>query len=166
MEPITSYGLELQKTLLAFSTLADDHPLRRADGAVCMGGVHYLWDLFISRPIAARCGSSLSVGTAGSAASTAHKRKVTNYTTAYDFTAGTLVPLSFETGGYADPDTIALLKRYVKYACLKGLHFNLSGRARREPNMLVACTSFVPPSPSPLRALLPTCSFTGRTRSW
>ena len=49
-----------------------------------------------------------------------HKRKVTKYTNAYDFTVGTLVPISFETGGYAHPDTIAFFKRYIKYGMSAG----------------------------------------------
>ena len=85
MEPVcTAYGFNFKSTFLDLSTPAADHPIRRADGAVCLGGIHYLWDLVISHPSAARCGTSPSVGTAGSAASAAHKRKITKYTTAYD----------------------------------------------------------------------------------
>ena len=75
----------------------------------------------ISHPIAARCSTSLFVGTAESAAFAAHKRKITDYTTAYyDFPYGTLVPISFETGGYALPDTMAFFKRYIKYGMSDG----------------------------------------------
>ena len=31
-----------------------------------------------------------------------------------------LVPLSFETGGYAHPDTMAFFKRYIKYGMSDG----------------------------------------------
>ena len=120
-EPVcTAYGFEFKSTFLSPSTLAADHPIRRADGTVCLGGIHYLWDLVISHPSAARCGTSPSVGTAGSAASAAHKRKITKYTTAYDFPCGTLVPISFETGGYAHPDTMDFFKRYIKYGMSDG----------------------------------------------
>ena len=121
MEPVcTAYGFNFKPTFLALSTPATDHLIRRADGAVCLGGIYYLWDLVISHPIAARCGTSLSVGSAGSTASAAHKRKITTYTTAYDFPYGTLVPISFETGGYAHPDTMAFFKRYIKYGMSDG----------------------------------------------
>ena len=104
MEPVCiAFGFDFKPSFLALSTPAADHPIRRADGAVCLGGIHYLWELVISHPSAARCGTSPSVGTAGSAASAAHKRKITKYTTAYDFPYGTLVPILFETGGYAHP---------------------------------------------------------------
>ena len=49
-----------------------------------------------------------------------HNRKVTKYTNAYDFTDGKLVPISLETGGYAHPDTIAFLKRFIKYGMSDG----------------------------------------------
>ena len=61
-----------------------------------------------------------SSSTACPTASAAHKRKVTKYTTAYDFTVGTLVPISFETGGYAHPDTIAFFTRFIKYGMSDG----------------------------------------------
>ena len=40
-----SNGFNFKPTFPALSTLAADHLIRRADGAVCLGGIHYLWDL-------------------------------------------------------------------------------------------------------------------------
>ena len=94
-----------------------------------------------------------------------YKRKITKYTTAYDFPFGTLVPISFETGGYAHLDTMAFFKRYIKYGMSDGTATEPVWTSSREPSMRDAYTSFVPPSPSPSRALLPIRSFTGRTRS-
>ena len=42
------------------------------------------------------------------------------YSNAYDFTFGTQVLISFETGGYAHPDTIAFFKRFIKYGISDG----------------------------------------------
>ena len=66
------------------------------------------------------------------AASAVHKQKITKYTTAYDFTVVTLAPISFETGGYAHPDTMAFFKRFIKY----GMSDGISDGAVTEP----ACT--------------------------
>ena len=57
MEPVcTAYGFK--PTFLALSTPAAGHPIRRADGAVCLGGIHSLWDLVTSHPSVVRCGTS------------------------------------------------------------------------------------------------------------
>ena len=49
MEPVcTACGFDFKPTFLALSTPAADHPIRRADGAVCLGGIHY----FFAQPVA------------------------------------------------------------------------------------------------------------------
>ena len=122
MEPVCiAYGWDFKPTYLALSTPTADHPIQRADGAVRLEGnlyqenLWYLWDLVISHPIAASCGTSLSIGTAGSAESVAHKRKVTKIHKCLRLHGRDTVSISFETGRYAHPDTTAFFKKFIKY---------------------------------------------------
>ena len=85
-----------------------------------MGPIDYLLDLVITHPIADRCGQSLSVDNAGSAATAAHKRKITMYNKHFVIPDSCLVPFAFETSGYADVRTISFLKRYIKYGMSTG----------------------------------------------
>ena len=40
MEPVcTAYEFNFKPTFLALSTPTADHPIRRADGAMCLGGI-------------------------------------------------------------------------------------------------------------------------------
>ncbi len=102
------------------STLAPDDSARRADIYVRMGTIDYLIDLVISHPIADRCGLSLSVTDTGSAAAAAHQGKLTKYNKHFVIPDSCLVPFAFETSGYADPRTVAFLKRYIKYGMSTG----------------------------------------------
>jgi hypothetical protein len=102
------------------STLATDDSARRADIHVRMGLIDYLIDLVITHPIADRCGQSLTVAAAGSAAAAAHQRKVTMYNKHFVIPDSCLVPFAFETSGFADSRTIDFLKRYVKYGMSTG----------------------------------------------
>jgi hypothetical protein len=85
-----------------------------------MGTIDYLIDLVISHPIADRCGLSLSVTDTGSAAAAAHQGKLTKYNKHFVIPDSCLVPFAFETSGYADPRTVAFLKRYIKYGMSTG----------------------------------------------
>ena len=102
------------------STLAIDDSAQRADIHVRMGLIDYLIDLVITHPIADRCGQSLTVAAAGSAAAAAHQRKLTMYNKHFVIPDSCLVPFAFETSGYADTRTIDFLKRYIKYGMSTG----------------------------------------------
>jgi len=110
-----------------------------------MGGVSYLLDVVISHPIAERCGNSLTVKSAGSAAAAAHQRKLTDYSKHFDIPVGLLVPFSFETSGYADDNTIKFLKRFVKWGMSTGTAtepvWNLQTRTEYARRMHVARTT-------------------------
>jgi hypothetical protein len=101
---------------------ARDADLERADIAVTKGGRTILLDLVISHPNAARGGAATSLDPPSSCAASRSARlsKLNKYNKNYVIPDGYFVPLSFETSGFADPETVGFLKDYTKYGMSTG----------------------------------------------
>ena len=126
MKPVcTAYDWNFKPTYLALSTPAADHPIRRADGAVYLVGnpTRITSGIFGTLSFLARLPRVAALpcpsGWQGPRPPLLTNGKYPN-TNAYDFTVGTLVPISFETDGYAHPDTISFFTRYIKYGMSDG----------------------------------------------
>jgi len=94
----------------------------RADIAVAKGGRTILLDLVISHPNASRGGAATTPTEPATCAASRSARlsKLNMYNKHFVIPDGYIVPLSFETSGFADPETVGFLKDYVKYGMSTG----------------------------------------------
>jgi len=90
----------------------------RADFAVFMKGATYLADAVLTHPNPAS--HPTSVKKSGAAAAAASTKKLTSYNNLFDIPVGRLVPFSYETGGFVDPDTLNFIRTFVKYGMAEG----------------------------------------------
>ena len=90
----------------------------RADFAVFMKGATFLADAVLTHPNPAS--HPTSVKKSGAAAAAASRNKLTSYNNLFDIPVGRLVPFSYETGGFVDPDTLDFIRTFVKYGMAEG----------------------------------------------
>jgi len=90
----------------------------RADFAVFMKGATYLADAVLTHPNPAS--HPTSVKKSGAAAAAASTKKLTSYNNLFVIPVGRLVPFSYETGGFVDPDTLDFIRTLVKYGMAEG----------------------------------------------